>query len=110
MHDIRLLKNQLLKYQSSPNTIWTHYNVLVSFMAFSKDKRLNRLKELKLPKIPNKYMPIFSKKYLLNKTKDLTNYKNVLIRFLFETGMRVSELKKIIEIKKNTLFSPRKRK
>ena len=103
-HDIRLIKRKLLTYEKSPNTIWTHYNVLISYMRFLKDKRLESLKQLKLPKISSKYMPTFTKTYILNKTNDLKNYKNVVIRFLFETGIRAAELKNIIEIKENTLL------
>ncbi len=73
-------------------------------MQFSKDKRLLKLQELKLPPIPKKYMPVFTKSFLMNKTKDLSIYKNVIIRFLFETGIRASELKNIISIHKDTLL------
>lgn len=101
--DIRVIKKRLLKYKESPNTIWTHYNVLLSFMRFKNDKRMNKLKELKLPPIPSKYMPVFDKKMLLKKTSDTTSQKQIIIRFLFETGLRASELQNIIDIKKETI-------
>ena len=104
MHDIRLIKKEITKYSNSPNTAWLHYNVILSFLKFQKDKRVATLKELKLPPIPNKYMHVFSKNYLLKKTQDLTDYKNVIVRFLFETGMRASELFNIQEIKNKTLI------
>ena len=103
-NDIRLIKKLLLKYVESPNTIWTHFHVLCSYMQFIKDKRIKRMQELKLPPIPKKYMPVFTKSFLMNKTRDQTNYKNVIIRFLFETGIRASELKNIISIDENTLL------
>lgn len=101
-NDIRNIKKQILSIQNS-NTAWTHYNVLLSYMRFIKDKRISDLKKLKLSPIDKKYMPVFTKLYLLNKTKDLTNYKNVVIRFLFETGIRASELSNILSIDKDTI-------
>lgn len=103
-YDIRLIKKKLFCYVKKPNTIWTHYNVICSYMKFCKDKRLEKFKEIKLPPIAQKYMPVFTKKYLLRKTEDLSNYKNVIIRMLFETGLRASELNNIKEINKKTLL------
>lgn len=103
-HDIRLIKKQLFIYINKPNTIWTHYNVLCSYMTFNKDKRLKLLKQVKLPPIPQKYMPVFTKNYLIKKTSDLSNYKNVIIRFLFETGIRASELNNFKVIDDKTIF------
>ncbi|MCP4336998.1 MAG: site-specific integrase [Mycoplasma sp.] len=102
--DIRNIRKRILNYKESPNTAWTHYNVLLSFMKFKKDKRIDTLKSIKLPPIPEVYMPIFTKSFLISRTKDLTIYKNVVIRFLFETGLRASELKKIISINNKTLI------
>ena len=102
--DIRVIKRSLLKHKDKPNTLWTHYNVLCSFMTFLNDKRIIKLKALKLPPIPKIYMPVFTKNFLMNKTKDQTKYKNIIIRFLFETGIRASELQNIIEIKKDTII------
>jgi len=54
-------------------------------------------------------MDVFTKKYLMRKTEvkekensSLTE-KKLLIRFLFETGIRASELYQIIEINKKTI-------
>jgi len=54
-------------------------------------------------------MEVFTKKYLMKKTEvkeeengSLTE-KKLLIRFLFETGIRASELYQIIEINKKTI-------
>ncbi|TCG11944.1 tyrosine-type recombinase/integrase [Mycoplasma todarodis] len=102
--DIRKIKKKLFTYLKSPNTIWTHYNILCAFMRFKNDKRLNNLKEIKLPAIPKIYMPVFSKEFLMEKTKDQSKYKNVVIRFLFETGIRASELQSIIRIKGDTIL------
>ncbi|ATZ21520.1 tyrosine-type recombinase/integrase [Mesoplasma tabanidae] len=97
-HNISLLKKQLKKYFEVPNTAWTHYNVICSYMKWSNDKRLNKMKELKLPKIPKKYMEVFTKEYLYSKTEinsfddEITRQKKITLRFLFETGLRASEL------------------
>lgn len=101
--NIRDIKLKILSYKDVPNTAWTHYNVICSFLTFKNDRRIQMLKELKLPPIPQKYNVVFTKKYLLRKTENLSDEKCVIIRFLFETGLRASELKQIIAIKKNTL-------
>ena len=102
--DIRNIKNRIKRYFDSPNTAWTHYNIILSYMRFIKDKRIEKLKELKIPPIPIKYMPIASKQFIMNKTKDLDNYKNIIVRFLFETGIRASEINNILSIDKKTLL------
>ena len=104
MDDIRNIRKHLYQYINSPNTVWIHYNVICSYLRFKNDKRIYKLKKMKLPPIPIKYMPVFSKNYLMNKTNDLTNYKNVIIRFLFETGLRAFELNNIIQINSKTLI------
>jgi len=55
-------------------------------------------------------MEVFSKKYLMRKTEikvegddDSIAEKKLLVRFLFETGIRASELYQIIEINKKTI-------
>jgi len=64
---------------------------------------------MKLPRIPKKFMVVFNKKYLLSKTeiKNMDNLekinKKMIIRFLFETGLRACELKQIISINKKTI-------
>ena len=73
-------------------------------MSFKNDKRLNILKQIKLPPIPQKYMPVFTKNYLIRKTKNLDIYKNVIIRFLFETGLRASELKNFTVVDEKTIL------
>ena len=109
LKDIRLIKKRLVYYFKSPNTVWTHYNVISSYLKWSKDKRIELLKEMKLPRIPKKFMVVFNKKYLLSKTeiKDMDNLekinKKMIIRFLFETGLRACELKQIISINKKTI-------
>ena len=107
--NIASLKKELRLHYHSPNTVWTHYNVLCSYMKWSKDKRIDTFKNIKLPKIPKVYMEVFTKKYLMKKTEvkeeengSLTE-KKLLIRFLFETGIRASELYQIIEINKKTI-------
>ncbi len=102
--DVRSIKKEILKHSSSPNTAWTHYNVVLSYMKWNKDKRVESIKQLKLPQIPQSYREVFTKSFLLRKTEDLTQQKNVLIRFLFETGLRASELYEIKSINSNTLL------
>ncbi len=102
--DIRSIKKKILSYSHSPNTAWTHYNVVLTYFKWKKDKRINSLTSLKLPPIPQKYMEVFTKEYLYKKTQDLSCQKNVTIRFLFETGIRAEELKNILEINKKTLI------
>ncbi len=103
LNDIRSIKRKLLTYSNSPNTIWTHYNVVLSYFKWSRDKRIESLKNLKLPQIPQVYREVFSKNFLLKRTEDLSNYKNVVVRFLFETGIRASELQNIVSFNNETL-------
>ncbi|AUF83441.1 site-specific integrase [Mesoplasma syrphidae] len=107
--NIARIKKHMLKYFSSPNTVWTHYNVICSYMKWSKDKRLGNFKEMKLPKIPKTYMKVFKKDFLIKKTNindedsELLKQKKIVIRFLFETGIRAAELNSILEINSKTI-------
>lgn len=106
---ISRIKNKLKLYFKTPNTAWTHYNILCSYMKWAKDKRLEVMKEIKLPRIPKKYMVVFKKEFLEKKTKindgdnDELKQKKVTIQFLFETGIRASELYTIQKIDKKTI-------
>lgn len=108
--DIRLIKKEILKYSNSPNTCILHYNVVMSYMKWSNDKRAEHLKDLKLPQIPTVYRDVFSKNYLYKRTNilegdsELQIKKKMTIRFLFETGIRASELNEIKEVKQNYLI------
>ena len=108
--DIRLIKRKLMSYFNSPNTVWTHYNVLVSYMKWKNDSRHLKLKQFKMPPIPKKYMPVFNKQFLEKKTNitvlddEKTKKKKTLIKFLFETGIRASELQNIQQINKDTIL------
>ncbi len=104
INDIRSIKNKIISYTKAPNTAWTHYNVVVSYFSWKRDKRLSSLKSLKLPPIPQKYMPVFKKDFLMKRTEDLSVEKNVVVRMLFETGLRAEELKNILEINRKTLI------
>lgn len=109
LQDMRLIKNKLITYFNSPATAICHYNVLNSYFKWTKDKRLEQLKEIRLPRLKKVYMPIFKKDYLLKKTEisetdnSKEKQKKLIIKFLFETGIRCHELKEIIEINKKTL-------
>ncbi len=102
-NDIRLIKKKIKKYINSPNTVSTHYQILIAYMKYSKDRRLKQLRDFNLPHIPIVYRPVFNKEYLYEKTNDLSENKNAVIRFLFETGIRASELNKIIGITNETI-------
>ncbi len=49
-------------------------------------------------------MPVFTKEFLLKKTHGLDSEKKVVIRMLFETGIRAEEIKNIISINKKTMI------
>lgn len=108
--DIRLVKKRLSKYFTNANTAWTHYNVLCSYFRWTKDKRLEALKEINMPKMTKNYMVVFKKDFLIKKTNvgefddENTKNKKMLIRFLFETGLRSCEIHNIVEIKKHTII------
>ncbi|MFV0246472.1 MAG: tyrosine-type recombinase/integrase [Mycoplasmatales bacterium] len=104
MHDIRIVKRKILEHIDSPNTCILHYNVIVTYLNWMGDKRVSKIKSIKLPQVPYIYRDIFTKKFLYNKTmiNDNDNYclikKKMTIRFLYETGLRASELNSIKEI------------
>lgn len=101
--DIRTIKRKILSYQSSPNTAWTHYNVILAFFKWKKDKRIDSLKSLKLPQIPQIYREVMTKNFVYKKTENMKCQKQVTIRFLFETGIRAEELLNIKTINKKTI-------
>ncbi len=107
--DIRLIKREILSHSSSPNTCILHYNVVLSYMSWKNDKRIKLLKTLKLPQVPTVYRNVFTKNYLYKKTNitssdsELLIKKKMIIRFLFETGIRASELHSIKEVNKKYL-------
>ncbi|OYD27026.1 integrase/recombinase XerD [Mycoplasma testudineum] len=103
LSDMRLVRSKLLDDKYSPNTMWTHYNVLLSYLKFKKDKRTNVLSRIKLSKIPNVYRQVFTKDFLYKKTSDLDNYKNIIVRLLFETGIRANELKSLTLVDQSTI-------
>ncbi len=106
-NDIRLIKKEILKHSSAPNTCILHYNIVSSYMKWKNDKRINKLQLLKLPQVPTIYRNVFTKNFLYKRTEiqeidtELTIKKKMTIRFLFETGLRASELNSIKEINKN---------
>lgn len=104
LKDIRLIKKNILSYSKSPNTCILHYNVISAYMKWSNDKRLKELQTLKLPQIPIIYRDVFTKTFLYNRTEikgndnELIVMKKMTIRFLYETGIRASEITNIEEI------------
>lgn len=107
--DIRLIKKRILSHSKSPNTCILHYNVLIAYMNWKNDKRINILKTLKLPHTPIVYRDVFTKKYLMQRTKinkndaELLKKKKMTVRFLYETGIRACEINCIKEIKDDYL-------
>lgn len=110
LEDIRMVKKKLKTYFKNPNTCWTHYNIISSYYTHYNDKRNLSLKEIRLPQIPKKYFKVFTKSFLYKKTEikqdddKQTIQKKLLVRFLFETGIRAEELKNILNINKETLI------
>lgn len=107
--DIKKIKTKIISYKDSPNTCHLHYNVLNSFLNWSKDNRIEYLNQIKLPQLSLKYMEVFSKKFLESKiiinewdSKEIIN-KKYTIKFLFETGIRAEELSSICNAKKETI-------
>lgn len=99
--DIRLVKKKILEYENSPNTCILHYNTILGYLKWKNDKRAKELKTLKLPQTPMIYRDVFTREYLYKKTtiKDsdsaLDIKKKMTVRFLFETGIRASEINNI---------------
>jgi integrase/recombinase XerD len=64
---------------------------------------------MKLPKIYSKYMPVFTKKYIYEKTNindydtNELKYKKYTLIFLYETGIRANELKNILYFNNKTI-------
>ncbi len=105
------LKKKIFNQKYAINTQWLHYNVALAYYKFYKNNSMiNKLSFLKIPQIPTVYRKVFTKNFLYKKTeineqdKNITKYYKILIRFLFETGMRAHELLNILEIKKTTLL------
>ena len=108
--NINQLKKKIFDANYSINTQWLHYNVAKNYFEFTRNKSmLLKMKTWKMPPVPNVYRKVWSKTFIYKKTElcenqNLENYYRMLIRFLFETGMRVSELTNILEIKRSTLL------
>lgn len=104
LRDIRLVKKAILSHQKSPNTCILHYNIVISYMKWNNDKRVKDLQTMKLPKVPIVYRDVFTKRYLYSRTdiKDTDSKeivkKKMTIRFLYETGIRASEIYSIKSI------------
>ncbi len=103
MRDVRLVKNKLKNYLDKPNTVSTHYSILHAYMKYTNDKRIKQLEEFNLPYKPNIYRPVFTKQYLYDKVMNCTDQKCVVIKFMFETGLRANEVSSIISINNETI-------
>ncbi|MCR8613063.1 MAG: tyrosine-type recombinase/integrase [Mycoplasma sp.] len=101
LYKITSIRKYIL-YSKAVSTTHTKYNVILSFLKWSGNKRWILLKQLKLPKYDQVYREIITKKELYNKTKKL-ELKCLIIRFLFETGIRASELETIHDVNVDTL-------
>ncbi len=97
--DIRWIRKFILTSSSEPNTVNLYYNVILSFMKFKKDHRREQLMLLKLPASQQKYYVILSKKEIYQKTANWEICKRqAMIRYLFTTGIRASEINNISEV------------
>lgn len=103
MSDIRLIKNKLKRYLDKPNTVSTHYSILHAYMKYSNDRRIKQLEEFNLPYKPNVYRPVFTKEYLYERVKNCDSQKCILIKFMFETGVRANEVSSILSITDETI-------
>lgn len=99
--DIRRIKRKIINI-SNANTAYLNYNVVMSYMNFIGDSRTKSLKEIKMRPTPTFYREVFTKKFLYSKTENLKDYRCVILRLLFETGIRASEIKTIKNINENT--------
>ncbi len=102
-NDIRNIKRKILNCSTNPNSITTHYSIVHSYMKFKKDARIYKLEEIKLPHKPMIYREVFTKNFLYRKTDNPGCQKSLVVRFLFETGLRASELQQIIDISKDSI-------
>ncbi len=103
MGDVRLIKNKLKEYIDKPNTVSTHYSILHAFMKYKNDKRIRQLEEFNLPYKPNVYRPVFNKDYLYKKVAKCKEQKCLIIKFMFETGLRANEVGSILSIENETI-------
>ncbi len=102
-HDIRLVKNKLKIYIDKPNTVTTHYSIIHAFMKYKNDRRIKQLEEFNLPHKPTVYRPVFTKDFLNKRTYNCNQQKCVLVKFLFETGLRANEVSSIISVNNETI-------
>lgn len=99
--NIQSIRKYILS-SSAVSTMHTKYNVILSFLKWSKNNRAIKIEDLILPKNPQIYRKVLKKSELYKKTNS-DDIKSHLIRFLFQTGIRVSELHSIHDIDRNTL-------
>ena len=99
--DIRSIRRYILN-SNKITTMHTRYNIIYSYLKWIKDERFKRLKELKIPPIGSIYRPVIKK----NRIYKLTSkglQKELVIRFLFETGIRASEMATVHDISMKTI-------
>lgn len=106
----RIIK-QIFKSNYSASTVHLHKNVLLQYLKFKKQTSyMKKLEMIKMPAIDMKYYLTISKNTLYKKTAISSTddahdikWKNT-IRFLFETGIRASELNNLT-LKKDKLYT-----
>ncbi|MCS4536735.1 tyrosine-type recombinase/integrase [Mycoplasma sp. CSL7475-4] len=94
----------------NPATVQSYYSTYCEFLKFNKDyDKVEDLKLVKFPPAPYKFFPVldFDTIYELTTPKtsnsEKINLLSMVVRFLFETGLRISELYKM-ETKSGRLF------
>ena len=101
INDLRSIRKFIVN-SNKASTSHTRYNIIHSFLKWSRDSRLVRLEELKLAPIDIVYRDVLKKDRLYKLTEG-DSQKKILVRFLFETGIRASELSTVHNINKKTL-------
>lgn len=107
--DVQKIKDELSKIENA-NTAITKYNIIMAYFRFlEKEEKIKELATFRLPKKTLEYRSVITYKELYRLTdineKD-TEYditKKMVIRFLFETGVRISEIYQITSIGENYL-------
>ncbi|MGY6172550.1 tyrosine-type recombinase/integrase [Candidatus Mycoplasma pogonae] len=106
----KLIIKNLFNPNFSANTIHLHKNVLMSYLKFKKKKAwIQKLELIKLPQHEIKYYQVISKNLIYKKTELKLNDKHliqkwkIIIKFLFETGIRAIELNNLTFVN-NKLF------
>ncbi|MDQ0514276.1 integrase/recombinase XerD [Mycoplasmoides fastidiosum] len=105
------IKKKIFHSNYAANTVHLHKNVLLQYLKFKNNKQyIKKLEMIKLPPIDTKYYLTISKNMLYKKTQILDHDSDndrkwkIIIRFIFETGIRASELH-TLQLKNEKLYT-----